>query len=581
MQRSGWIAVAIGFLTAGAAGAKPAADLAYQFTLVRSPAVSVHVELRCQGSDSSATWLGVSREWGGVDMGGADLANAAAWGPHGEVLAVTHPEPHRWRVEHAPRTPIRFTYEIPANTHQEDSSPDVHRRPLVNDHLFHMYGDLGLVWPAGLDEAATRRISVTWNDFDAAGWPVASSFATGSRPRVFSTTISLLRNSIWIAGDLELLRRDIKGRPLWIAVQRAPWTFQAAEFADMAHTIVQMERKFFDDYDSPYFLITVIPVGKPGTGSRSMGGTGLTNSFSLCMIADTPLRGDFGQNLNVAGLLAHEMFHQWDGHTLAPVDPEELCYWFTEGFTDFYTRRLMYRNGLVSDAEYAASVNKRLGDLWTSDARNSPNERIRTDFWKNDAVKRLPYLRGDAVAMIVDHGIRARSNGKKSLDDLMRALVRDARSHHGKVSTDYLIERFAAEAGPEVAVQVRSIVVEGATPVLAPANFAPCFELQERDITPFELGFNFRQTRESRVVTGVVPGSAAARAGLQDGQALGGMSVYHGDVNRPVVVTILENGQRREIEYQPRGTPVRAPQLEVVAPDPAAVTMSAVRCAGL
>jgi len=583
MQRIGRVLVAMCLFGAATAQAKQRVDvdLAYRLTLVRSPAVSVQVELRCQGSDSSATWLGVSREWGGVNTGGDDLANAAAWGPGGEALAVTHPEPNRWRVQHAPGAAIRFTYEIPANTHQTNNSPSTNWRPLVNEHLFHMYGDLGLVWPVGVDESVRRRVSVSWRDFDAAGWTVVSSFGAGTRPYKFSTSIAELRSSVWMAGDLELVRRDIKGRPLWVAVQRAPWTFQAAELADMAHTIVRMERAFFNDYDYPFYLITLIPVGQAGTGSRSMGGTGLTNSFSLCMVADTPLRGNLGQGINVSALLAHEMFHQWDGHTITPVDPEELSYWFTEGFTDFYTRRLLYRNGLMSNEDYALHANRKLSELWTSEVRNAPNARILADFWKHDAVKRLPYVRGDVVAMMVDHGIRVRSAGKRSLDDLMRKLVRDGKSHHAKVSTESLLERFAEYAGPAVAASVRSIVVEGATPVVARDTFAPCFTVGEQDVTPFELGFEFVRTRETRVITGLVPGSAAAQAGLQEGQPIGAWSVVNGDVSRPVVVTILENGQRREIEYQPRGAAVRVPQLTTVPQKVSPAGAETARCSNL
>jgi hypothetical protein len=49
---------------------------------------------------------------------------------------------------------------------------------------------------------------------------VASSFGTGSRPHKFSATLAELHSSVWMAGELDLVRRDIKGRPLWLAVQR-------------------------------------------------------------------------------------------------------------------------------------------------------------------------------------------------------------------------------------------------------------------------------------------------------------------------------------------------------------------------
>ncbi len=570
MQRVGRVLIALCLFGAVPAHAKSRADagLAYRFTLVRSPAVSVHVELQCQGSDSSATWLVVTREWGGVDTGGDDLANAAAWGPAGETLVVTHPQPNRWRVQHAPGAAIRFTYEIPANANQDDSSPKTHRRPIVNERLFHMYGDVGLAWPDGLDEAAKRRISVAWIDFEPAGWRVASSFGTGTRPRTFSTSLAQLHSSVWMAGDIDVMRRDIKGRPLWIAAQRGPWTFQLSEFAAMSHTIVRMERQFFDDYNYPFYLITLVPTGKAGTGSHSLGGTGLTNSFSLCMIPDTPLHADLGAGMNVAALLAHEMFHQWDGHTIVPADPEELCYWFTEGFTDFYMRRLLHRNGLVSNDDFAAHVNKKLSGLWTTEVHAAPNARIQADFWKSPAVQRLPYLRGDVIAMIVDHAIRIRSGGKRSLDDLMRELVRDAKAHHTKVSTDLLLDRFATEAGPETAAHVRSVVADGATPVLAPDTFAPCFAVEEQEVAPFEMGFDFDRARQSHTITGLVPGSAAARAGLQEGQKVSAWSVTYGDVSRPVVITILENGDRRDIRYEAKGPSVRAPQI-TARPQPA------------
>src|SRR5262249_11067794 len=202
-----------------------------------------------------------------------------------------------------------------------------------------------------------------------------------------------------------------------------------------------------------------------------LGGTGLTSSFALEMTPDTPLFGDFGQRLNIAGLLAHEMFHEWNGHTIVPLDPEELCYWFTEGFTDFYTRRLLYRNSFITTDEYVRGANKKLSDLWTSRVRNAPNVRIQADFWKDPAVKRLPYLRGDVVAMMLDAAIRERSNGKKSLDDLMRELVHEGRTAQARITPDNLLARFAQWAGDSTAARVRAIVVDGATPALAPSTF--------------------------------------------------------------------------------------------------------------
>lgn len=573
-QRRVWVAVALlpGLCSSRAAASS---DLSYRFLLRQQVQPMVHIELIAAGGDSGATWFEVSREWGGVDTGGDDLEGAVAFARDGSPLAVTHPQPHRWRVQHPPGELLRFAYDISTNDHQSDSAPSVHRRPIVNDRLFHCYGELGLVRPAGLDPRARRTIEVAWEGFGTFGWEVASSFGVGERTRVFRATLDELRNSIWLAGDLQLQRREIRGRELWLAVQRADWSFSLADFADLTHRIVASERAFFADFQTRFYLVSLVPVGEADARGQSMGGTGLTRSFSLCMLAQTPLRGDLGQGMDVAALLAHEMFHEWVGQTVRAAQPEQLCYWFTEGFTEFYTRRLLLRGGQISREEYARAASRTLADLWTSSVRHAPNRRIEEAFWTDAEVKRLPYLRGDVVAMLVDHAVRARSGGRRGLDDLMREWVRAARRTGQEVSTESLLAAIAQAAGAAVADHLRAVIVDGELPALPADLFGECLLLDEGEVTPYELGFDFARTRAEGAVAGLVAGSAAQRAGLRDGMKIVRWSVTFGDPSRPVTMTADEGRARREIRYEPRGAPIRVPR--VVVP-PAA---SASGCAGL
>src|SRR5262249_29647342 len=150
------------------AEAREAGDLSYRIQLVRSPEVRVHVVLATTGTDSGATWFEVSREWGGVSTGGDDISGDAAWGPKDEPLKVEHPAPTRWRVRHAPRAALRSAYDIARNDHQSDAAPETNRRPIVNDRLFHTYGELGLVRPASGTGDAPRHVTIAWDGFDAA-----------------------------------------------------------------------------------------------------------------------------------------------------------------------------------------------------------------------------------------------------------------------------------------------------------------------------------------------------------------------------------------------------------------------------
>jgi predicted metalloprotease with PDZ domain len=109
--------------------------------------------------------------------------------------------------------------------------------------------------------------------------------------------------------------------------------------------------------------------------SGNYGGTGLTTSFSLAMGEGTPLDG------SIDTLLAHEHFHSWCGQTIEPDPPEQDAYWFTEGFTTFYTSRLLYRAGMLNLADYAASLDRDLVAYTASSARELPNANIGAGFW--------------------------------------------------------------------------------------------------------------------------------------------------------------------------------------------------------
>jgi predicted metalloprotease with PDZ domain len=558
MRQAAWLAGTVaGLLLAGAAAA---ADLDYRFELVREPELLLRVHLTTRGGSGRESAFEVSREWGGVSAGGEDLADLTAHGAGGRNLTVTHPEPHRWRVQHAPGESLFVTYVFHPNHNQESSSPEIHRRPIFNDHLFHVYGELGLLCPGHLNADARLHFTFRWDGFEAAGWRTACSFATGPGPHAAEASLAEWREAVFMAGDFELLQRDVAGRPVEVALAGREWSFGMDEFADLVQRIVGLERGFFADYEYPYYLVTAIPVGSPKSGSRSLGGTGLTHSFSLAMQPDSKLHGDTAHGMDVAWLLAHEMFHNWCGHKIVPADPEQLGYWFSEGFTDFYARRLLLRGGLISLDEYVRGLNAKIADLEGSPVASAPNERIRADFWKSAVVKRLPYLRGDVVAAIADGAIRRASKGTQSLDDLMQALVREAGAGQLRMDTDAMLRRIEALTGEKVAASLRRTVVNGAPPDIAPDTFGPCLELRTVPLGTFDLGFDFERSRAEHRVTGVVPGSRAAAAGLQDGQQLAGWSLYQGNTEQPVQFTIVEGDAKRGITWMPLGPEKPTPQ---------------------
>jgi predicted metalloprotease with PDZ domain len=541
-------------------------EIEYTIELATEAELSVAFSVSSPADDDGTTVFEIDESWGGVDDAAALVLDVAVADARGKTLAVEQPKPHQWLV-HAPAGErLTATWRLAPNGYQADPDPRVHYHPILSSSLLHLIGNLGLLAPTHEADERPRRIAVRWKGFREKGWTVASSFSLD--PEGFEVLAPLhdVRHAVYLAGALRTREVQVRGRPVGVAIAGGSWSFEDEAFVESVRSIVEAERAFFDDDEFEFYLVSLIPVGVPSAQSRSLGGTGLTQSFALFLQPDTQLGASASGTLSVPGLLAHEMFHHWNGRVIGRADPEELVYWFSEGFTDFFGRRLMLRAGYGGIAEYERNLNRTLRDYALSPAREATNEAIRTGFWKDRDVGQMPYLRGDVVAMLLDREIRVRSGGGRSLDDFLRELV--ARGRRGeRVSTESLLARIEEWTDADFARRMRGIVVEGRIAEIPPETFAPCFEVFAEESAAFDAGFDVEATRRDKVVRGVKKGSAAEKAGLREGQALAGWSVAIGQPDVPIEMTVREDGQDRVIRWLPKGAPVSVTQVRAVAGD--------------
>ena len=75
----------------------------------------------------------------------------------------------------------------------------------------------------------------------------------------------------------------------------------------------------------------------------------------------------------------------------------------------------------------------------------------------------------------------------------------------------------------------------------------------------FDLGFDETAFRETRLLKGVRPGSAAHRAGLRNGQRVLGWTIHFDDTDREAELIVEENGAIMQVHYLPRGPGIEVP----------------------
>jgi len=117
-------------------------------------------------------------------------------------------------------------------------------------------------------------------------------------------------------------------------------------------------------------------------------------------------------------VLLHEIFHLWNAESFRHKENSEQ--WFNEGFTEYYAYKTASQLNLHSPQEALTLLSHPLGFYISSKGlgRISMRDAGKTNKTKFENYF-LVYHGGWVVALALDHDIRTRTNGAKSLDDLM------------------------------------------------------------------------------------------------------------------------------------------------------------------
>jgi predicted metalloprotease with PDZ domain len=258
--------------------------------------------------------------------------------------------------------------------------------------------------------------------------------------------------------------------------------------------------------------------------------------------------------------LAHEMVHTFVGALDQPQGL--LSSWYSEGLAVYYERVLPWRAKLISTADFLADLNKTAARYYTDLLNGTPNSRIPARFWADTRVRVLPYDRGSLYFAQLDAELRQASHGRRSLDDLVLQMV-ELRRRGLPVSESVWRSLVRAALGNRGTTQLDEML-EGKLVVPPSDAFGRCFYRTTAPLRRYELGFDSEVLVEpTRIVRGLIPGSAAARAGLRDGDRIVKpvpQDAIQADQHANLTLLIARGGRTFPITYLPRGALVQAYQ---------------------
>lgn len=537
-----------------------AAGVAALFCMGQAPVDRIDYTLTPLFSDGALTALQYDVRFRGDADGETALRLPNAWGGREELyrsidgLTIVAggairdgAGPAERIVSHRPNAPLHVRYRV---IQDFEGAPNAQQgnayRPVVQPRYFHLIGEATFVTPEGRD----NRTPVRWNVRNMPrDWALASDLEAPRR------VLGDVWSSITVGGDFRILRdRENQVR---VAI-RGDWNFTDADFSASVAEIIAGQRRFFGDRPSPY-LVTVIQLDGP-PGWLSVGGTGLGDAFAFFATPN-------GEAQVITRTLAHEGLHSWIPARIGGVSRtnEVEDYWLSEGFTDFYTGRVLVRQGLWTPAQFAEDFNRTLREYAQSPERLAPNARIVEAFWTSQAVQQLPYQRGRLLATVWDARLRAAGY---SFDDVLNELRRRAQLGEEATAADMLpavMRLYSVDVGEDL----RTHVVGGAAVLLPEDTFAPCGVIVTETLIPFHRGFDIEATSaNNNIVTGVDQNLPAYAAGVRNGMTLIRREAGEiGDSSREIAYVMRDGEAERSFRYMPRGHGTYTQQRLVIDPD--------------
>jgi predicted metalloprotease with PDZ domain len=191
------------------------------------------------------------------------------------------------------------------------------------------------------------------------------------------------------------------------------------------------------DYNSYLFMMHFDPTAPHGDGMEHLASTQIISTRAL---------GDKGVAEGALDTASHEFFHVWNVKRLRPVElgPWDFTrpvntrsLWIAEGLTNYYGGLLQRRAGVWTDERFMRALAGAIGFV-----ENAPGNPLisaeeasliasfidRTPHYQRTNLAETTvsyYSKGEVIGIVLDLLIRGKTQGRASLDDVMRRMYEE------------------------------------------------------------------------------------------------------------------------------------------------------------
>jgi len=525
--------------------------LSYRFSY-DTLTTTLSVQLQMTGTDSGKTYIQLPDRWANQKELFKALQHIHVT-TKGATLHTTADSSVNY-ILHKPNEKLHITYTLKQDWKGKLSYPKNYRA-ITQSQYIQSTGYALFVLPKK-ELSDIIAVELDWSGFPKS-WSIANSLHAKSRKFKGHLTMGDFQNSFYTAGDFRLYPIKVSNKPVYVAIRGNSWKFQDTALVNKISKIISMQRSFWNDHSEPYYFVSLIPFD----GEGSYNGSALHQSFMLAMSTE------FTIDNYLYSLLTHEYFHRWNGigFSLKTQTTQEDA-WFKEGFTEYYTYKLLRRSGLISLSDYIDATNRTIAEYYLSPVRNESQASLGKNFWNTRDFQQVAYKKGFTYALYIDHTIQTASNNHYSLDNVMHDLY-EAHKKKQVLTDSFFLELVKKYSEKDLAALHKEYIVTGKTIPVIPESLGAGVENTIKQMGVFELGFDLDASLSAKKIIGIKEDSEAWKAGLRNEQKLVGHSIYFDMPNKPAEISIEENGTVKKVTYLPMANyKIDVPQFSLKQP---------------
>lgn len=334
------------------------------------------------------------------------IEDVKARGADGSELLVTRADDITWEVAASGQNKLALTYKV-----TRDAVPNAGLQVAGPSTYMYVVGRK--------EEPCSVRFSIP------AGWRVAIGLDPAGKNTYRAPNYDVLADAPAQLGHFNVDEFKVRGvTHQCVTFGEGADHVDRKRLVDVCKRIAECQTAFFSDipYRRYVFLFSV------RRGADGAGGLEHLSSTSIWMSA--------GVGPRVIHVIAHEFFHLWNVKRIRPSVLGPFDYtgpaltrnlWWSEGVTDYYATVLNHRAGLLDRDDFYSTWGRDILRLQQNPARLSVSAddcSLRT--WEGGAHSGYGglnyYLKGKLVGLCLDLKIRDVTDGRRSLDDVMRLL---------------------------------------------------------------------------------------------------------------------------------------------------------------